>query len=229
MRKRTVKKISPRVFVYSLVMTLVLYSAMIFVERTILKSEEYVSVYVAEGTVEKNTVVTAANIDELFALEERRADWLPDGSISDAAGLLGMTVKYGYEKNEVVTYSGLSAADTRMEGIENPVEVSLDAGSLSQVVGGIIREGDRINIWSVSRKNENGENIISAGKICDYAYVTRVFTSSGVQVKQASQDGAAATVVNIVIPGAKEEEFNIALESGTLRVGRCMYDREQKK
>lgn len=97
------------------------------------------------------------------------------------------------------------------------------------MVGGIIREGDRINIWSLSKRNENGGSIMEAEKICDYAYVTRVFTAAGVQVGQAAQDSAAATVVNIVIPESKEEEFNIALEMGTLRVGRCMYDRDQKK
>ena len=59
--------------------------------------------------------------------------------------------------------------------------------------------------------------------------MTRVFTAAGVQVGQVAQDSAAATVVNIVIPESKEEEFNIALERGTLRVGRCMYDRDQKK
>lgn len=229
MRKRIVKKGNPRVFVYSLIMTLVLYSAMIFVERRLLKTEEYVSVYVAKETVEKNTIVTVENIGELFSLEERRTDWLPDGSVSDAGQLLGMTVKYGYGRNEIVTIEGLSASDMRVEGIERPVEVSLDAGSLSQVVGGIIREGDRINIWSLSKRNENGGSIMEAEKICDYAYVTRVFTAAGVQVGQAAQDSAAATVVNIVIPESKEEEFNIALERGTLRVGRCMYDRDQKK
>ncbi len=216
-------------FVYSLIMTLVLYSAMIFVERRLLKTEEHVSVYVAKETVEKNTIVTMENIGELFSLEERRTDWLPDGSVSDAGQLLGMTVKYGYGRNEIVTIGGLSASDMRVEGIERPVEVSLDAGSLSQVVGGIIREGDRINIWSLSKRNENGGSIMEAEKICDYAYVTRVFTAAGVQVGQAGQDSAAATVVNIVIPESKEEEFNIALERGTLRVGRCMYDRDQKK
>ena len=229
MRKRIVKKGNPRVFIYSLIMTLVLYSAMIFVERTILKSEDYVGVYIAKGMVERNTLVTTENINELFSLEERRTDWVPDGSVSDVSQLIGKMVRYGYEKNEVVTISGLASSDLRTEGIESPVEVSLDAGSLSQVVGGIIREGDRINIWSVSKRNENGGNVVEAEKICDYAYVTRVFTSSGVQVKQAAQDGAAATVVNIVIPESKEEEFNIALERGTLRVGRCMYDRGQKK
>ena len=34
-------------------------------------------------------------------------------------------------------------------------------------------------------------------------------------------------VVNIIIPGEKEEEFNVALEKGTLRIGRCMYEREK--
>lgn len=229
MRRRIIKKGNPRVIVYSLIMTLVLYAVMLFVERTVLKSADYEYVYAAKMTVEKNTILTLENIDEYFELAERQADWLPQGSVTDVGQLVGKIVKYGYEKNQIVTLSGLSESDIRTEKIENPVEVALDGGSLSQMVGGIIREGDRINIWSVSRENENGENTVKADKICDYAYVTRVFTSSGVQLKQTSQDAGAAMVVNIVIPASKEEEFNIALEKGTLRVGRCMYDRGESE
>ena len=105
----------------------------------------------------------------------------------------------------------------------------MNANNLSQVVGGILREGDRINIWSVTETNNNGVGKVTAEKICDYAYVTRVFTAAGVQVNAASGNDSAAMVINIIIPEEKEQEFNIALEKGTLRVGRCMYEREKNK
>ena len=93
----------------------------------------------------------------------------------------------------------------------------MNANNLSQVVGGILREGDRINIWSVTETNNNGVGKVTAEKICDYAYVTRVFTAAGVQVNADSGNDSAAMVINIIIPEEKEQEFNIALEKGTLR------------
>ena len=81
-------------FIYSLIMTLVLYSAMIFVERTILKPEDYVDVYIAKVMVERNTLVTTENINELFSLEERRGDSIPSVRKSEAANPELVTISF---------------------------------------------------------------------------------------------------------------------------------------
>lgn len=222
--KRQRGGVNVRVLVYSLVVTMTLYAIMLFVERNVLQSADYTVVYVAKTDIAQNTMLTAENTGVYFAPEERRSDWLPAGSVTDITQLFGMMTTQNISCNEVVTTGKLSAVDRRTEGMESPVEVSLNAGNLSQVVGGVLREGDRINIWCVTETNNNGITVVNAEKICDYAYITRVFTSSGVQVKNGSGE-EAAMVVNIVIPGKKEEEFNAALYRGTLRIGRCMYER----
>lgn len=223
--KKTHKPFNAKVLIYSFIVTLVLYALMLFIERTVLEDVDYTMVYVVERDVDKNTVITALNVDEFFSLQERRSDWLPEGSATESGQLVEMIVQHDLVKNEIVTTSSLASVEEISEEIYEPIEVSLNANTLSQVVGGILREGDRINIWSVTEKNENGEGLVSAEKICDYAYVTRVFTTAGVQVERNAQGDNAAMVVNIIIPAQKEEDFNIALEKGTLRVGRCMYDR----
>ena len=43
------------------------------------------------------------------------------------------------------------------------------------------------------------------------------------------KEAAANIYPGMFIPEEKEQEFNIALEKGTLRVGRCMYEREKNK
>ena len=207
-----------KVLVYSFVVTLTLYALLLFIERTVLSSDDYTTVYVAQTDIGRNTVITADNSGILFAAKERKSDWLPDNCITDISQLVGMMTVQDIVKNEVMT-----------DSIESPIEVAMNANNLSQVVGGILREGDRINIWSVTETNNNGVGKVTAEKICDYAYVTRVFTAAGVQVNADSGNDSAAMVINIIIPEEKEQEFNIALEKGTLRVGRCMYEREKNK
>lgn len=224
--KRQHSQVNGRVLVYSFIVTLILYAVMLFIERTVIQSDEYTMVYVAQANIDENTMLTADNVGLYFAAEERRSDWLPDNCVTDMTQLLDMITVRSIRKNEIITGDLLSSQDGRIEGIDSPVEVSINASNLSQVVGGVLREGDRINIWSVTELNNNGVSVVEAEKICDYAYVTRVFTAAGVQVKRNPQDEGSAMVVNIIIPGKKEEEFNVALEKGTLRIGRCMYERE---
>ena len=212
-----------KVLVYSFVVTLTLYALLLFIERTVLSSDDYTTVYVAQTDIGRNTVITADNLGILFAAKERKSDWLPDNCITDISQLVGMMTVQDIVKNEVMTDRAVSAQDRRAAGIESPIEVAMNANNLSQVVGGILREGDRINIWSVTETNNNGVGKVTAEKICDYAYVTRV------QVNAASGNDSAAMVINIIIPEEKEQEFNIALGKGTLRVGRCMYEREKNK
>lgn len=227
-RERRGKKApNVKVLIYSFIITLTLYALMLFIERTVLNSEEYVTVYVAQADIDRNTLITADNVGVFFAAKERKSEWLPDSYITDAAQLVGMMTVQDIVKNEVITGNALSEHDRRTIGIASPVEVALNANNLSQVVGGIIREGDRINIWSVEETNNNGVSNIEAEKICDSAYVTRVFTSAGTQVKRDSVNDSVAMVINIIIPEDREKEFNIALEKGTLRIGRCMYEHEE--
>ena len=219
--------VNVRVLVYSFIVTIVLYAFMLFIERSVLLSEDYIMVYVAQEDIDESTMLTADNISSYFVQAGRKAEWLPDNCVTDLTQLIKLYTVRGIAKNEIITTNMFSSSDIRITGIDEPIEVSLNASNLSQAVGGILREGDRINIWSVTEHNSNGISAVKAEKICDYAYVMRVFTQAGVQVKKSQPDEGTAMVVNIIIPGEKEEEFNVALEKGTLRIGRCMYEREK--
>lgn len=225
-RLRKAKKHRPfnaRLFLYSFFVAFALYTLMLFVERVMLKDKEYAGVYVTTSSVDRETVITAENMHIYFTLQEREADSLPEGYITDLGLLDGKILCRDYVKNEVITMSGFTDIDERISGIEKPVEVSFSAGNLSQVAGGVLRAGDYINIWSVSEGAGYDRSAIIAESICQYAYVSRVFSASGEEVKSDDRDGHGATVINIIIPSEMEEKFNIALSKGTLRAGRCMY------
>jgi hypothetical protein len=132
------------------------------------------------------------------------------------------------DKNEILTGKSFSSLDERTRGIEHPIEVSLNASSLSQMAGGVIRAGDYINVWAVKSTNINGESVTKTESICTHAYVTRAFTSSGEEASGNDKD-KATLVINIIIPAEHEEEFNRAIVEGTVRVGRYMYDADTEE
>lgn len=223
------KPFNTRLFLYSFLVSFALYVLMLFVERGMLNDKEYVSVYVTASAVDKETVITAENVGVYFTLQVRESNSLPEGYITNTGMLEGKILSRDYVKNEIITMSGFTDIDERIAGIENPVEVSFNAGNLSQVTGGVLRAGDYINIWSVSEGTGYDRSSIMAEPICRYAYVSRVFNASGEEVRNDDRDGHAATVINIIIPSDMEEKFNIALTKGTLRAGRCIYEQRENK
>lgn len=222
-KKEHSRSIRVRSFMLCFIAALVLYAVMLYIEKTVLDEDEKTKVYVAADELVKDTLITDDNASAYFRLEEYSTSGLPEGCVTDIALITGLIADRTYAPKEIITLSGFVSESERIQGIENPVEVSLNANTLSQVVGGVLRAGDYINIWSVQQSGIS-EKTTSAVQICSHAYVTRAFTSSGVQVDRDADDEQATTVINIVIPADKEEEFNIALANGTIRVGRCLYD-----
>ena len=196
---------------------------MIFIEKSVINADDNKIVYVAVKEVPENTLVTEENIGTYFEAKERALSAVPDKAIENGAELYGMYTDRVINKNEIVTGESFSSLDERTKDIEHPIEVSLNASNLSQLVGGVLRTGDYINIWSVKSNTINGEKITETKNICSHVYVTRTFSSSG---EIASEDNAdmATMIVNIIIPAEQEEEFNTAIVEGTLRVGRYLYD-----
>lgn len=220
--------VSAKVILCSVIVAAVLYALLIFVEKSIVDSEATKQVYVSVKEVPKDILVTDENMSEYFALKERPLSAVPDNAVSDGKELMGKYTDRVIDKNEILTGKSFSSLDERTKGIEHPIEVSLNASSLSQMVGGVIRAGDYINIWAVKNSNINGESVTESKNICTHAYVTRTFTSSGEEASGNDKD-KATLVINIIIPAEQEEEFNRAIVEGTVRVGRYMYDADTEE
>lgn len=214
---------SAKVILYSIVVTAVLYVLLIFVEKTLVNVDDRKEVYVTVKEVPADVEISVINLDEYFKLEERPVSVIPDGSITQSEELVGCITDRAILKNEIVTHTSLSTQDERTKDIAHPIEVSLNASNLAQVVGGVLRTGDYINIWSVKSNNVNGETVTVTKNICSHAYVTRSFSSTGEAAQEGDTD-MATMIINVIIPAEMEEEFNTAIVGGTLRVGRYLYD-----
>lgn len=215
--------VSAKVILYSIIVTAALYAVLVFIEKSIVNSDDRSQVYVAVKEVPQNLEISEINIAEYFKFVDRPDSAIPDGCIVQDTGLVGHITDRTISKNEIVTVNSLSTRDERTKDINHPIEVSLNASNLSQFVGGVLRTGDYINIWSVKSCTVNGEDVTETKQICSHAYVTRAFSSSGEAAAEGDSD-MAAMIINIVIPEEQEEEFNAAIVEGTLRVSRYLYD-----
>lgn len=224
--ERKAKSFSARLILYCFIVTAVLFGLLIFIEKSIINAEDTKKVFVSIAEVPEDVCITESNISEYFRVEERAQSVIPEGYISEISEIVGLISNRKIMKNEIITITSFSSLDERTKDIENPIEVSLNASNLAQVVGGVLRAGDYINIWSVKSSNVNGIQQIESRNICSHAYVTRTFTSSGEEVgRDGANSDTATMIINIIISAEQEDEFNKAIVEGTIRVGRCL-DRE---
>lgn len=212
-----------KVFVYCLIATFILYALLVAIEKAVVGSEEKMPVYVVTDDIKEAFLITEDNFDDYFRLEERITDTLPAGYITDKSKIIGSLTDRELLEKEVAVADIFVKEQNLIKMIENPVEVSLNASNLAQVVGGVLRTGDIINIWSVKTVNKNGTQTIETIQIYEGAYVTRAFTSSGEEISRDNTEEASTMVINIVIPAEQEEAFNKAIAEGTIRLGR-VYD-----
>jgi hypothetical protein len=78
-----------KVILCSVIVSAVLYALLIFVEKSIVDSEDTKQVYVSVKEVPENLLITAENIGGYFALMERPLSAVPDNAVENAAELYG--------------------------------------------------------------------------------------------------------------------------------------------
>ena len=148
-----------------------LYALLIFIEKSIVNADDRKEVYVTVKEVPANIEITQVNISDYFRLEDRPESVIPDGCITQDIQLLGHITDRVIQNNEIVTVSSLSTQDERTKDIEHPIEVSLNASNLSQFVGGVLRTGDYVNVWSVRTDTVNGEKVTQTKNICSLSLI----------------------------------------------------------
>lgn len=175
--------------------------------------EDTVQVLVVKKQVPVNTSIE--KWDQFFALEEIPVSIIPEGAIFEPEEINGLFTGIDLNKKQIVCKNMLADKKERKRIVENPVEVSVNVSSISQMVGGTIREGDLININAVYKNVEGYESVT----IQNSAYVTQAFTSSGIPVASNDKE-QVVTVLSLEIDASEEKAFNEALAAGTLRISR---------
>lgn len=202
--------------------TVVLYAALVMMQASLVNDfKEYeVTAFVPARQIPANTRITEQNVSELFTRVVRDSRTLPPDYITDTSALKGQYTAKIQEPMEIICKSGFQALFMAAD-LKEPVEVSFQVSSYDQAVGGVLREGDRINLYVVKAEEEKE---MTVRQIVENTYVTRAFSGAGVELKREAAEEAdtPATILNIYIPKTQEETFNKAIAEGTLRISRVV-------
>lgn len=207
------KNIKPKSLIISACVAIVVFIALLFVEKSLLKPNGTVEGFVAVSDIDKGTVVTEENISKLFT-EKNNIDGALEvtGAVKTKDELINKVAKENINKGEVVSNNSFISKDDKFKDIDDLVEVSFNVSDISQVVGGILRSGDIIDISIID--NNTSESL----SVLEDVYVDKAISSDGLQIDRSSD--LSALTINILVSKDDSEKLNSYLNKGTLRISK---------
>ena len=185
------------------------FAAMVQTEKNVLTQYEKGSIYVAAAAIPRGQVITEDNYDRYFKLQQLDKSCIPETALSSPEQAKDLMAVWDIEQGVLLTDGMFRHMDTVLEEMEKPVIAGFKAEDIYQVAGGVLRAGDRVNIYSV---REDG-----TGLVWERVFVQQVFDAAGNAVPNGDES-AAAQRINIYLDEADVEEFYGQLASGSLRV-----------
>lgn len=196
--------------VIALVAAVAVFAVMLQTEKNALAGVEKGVVVVAITAIPEGQLITAENREVYLGLEEIETTLIPEHAALSPEELEGRMAVFGIDSGTVMTFSMLRDVNEMTEGMEEPVIAGFKADDLYQVVGGVLRAGDRIHVYSVSENHE-------VNLIWENLFVQDVFDQAGKQI-QSGDTATSAQRINVYLDRADVEKFYSELATGTLRV-----------
>lgn len=223
------RSILPGVIIVSLLVAVIVYAVMLNAEKTALSDYEKGTVYVTTKPVPKGTMITADYITQ----KEVDKSLIPSGAVSSPEDLTDLISVYAVDQGSIITAGMLISVNDITKDMEQPVVAGFKADDLYQVVGGVLRSGDRINIYQVDENANKGdtsqtqantdaegnwtETYSTASLVWGNVFVQEVFDSAGTVISTADTTTPAQRI-NIYMDNDNVAAFYAALAQGSLRV-----------
>ena len=223
------RSILPGVVIVSLLVAVIVYAVMLNAEKTALSDYEKGTVYVTTKPVPKGTMITADYITQ----KEVDKSLIPSGAVSNPEDLTDLISVYAVDPGSIITTGMFTAVNDITKDMTQPVVAGFKADDLYQVVGGVLRSGDRINIYQVNENANKGdisqslantdaegnwtETYSTASLVWGNVFVQEVFDSAGTVISTADTTTPAQRI-NIYMDNDNVAVFYAALAQGSLRV-----------
>lgn len=242
MKEQKVKKILPGAIAVGLLLSIIIYAVMLHIEKTALSDFERSTVVVAAKEVPAGQLITVQNIGDYFMQKEIDAKLVPENAVMATDQMIEQVALYKIDAGTIMTTGMLDSFNEITADMEEPVIAGFKADDLYQVVGGVLRAGDRIHIYRIVESSEEKEDrgIINTDQaeseepaenaeqtenaeepeeaaLWENIYVQEVFDQTGNRITSGDQETAAQRI-NIYLDKADVEAFYAELASGTLRV-----------
>lgn len=171
-------------------------------------------------SLKEGTVINEETVKKYFSVEQRQKNTVSSNALMDMEKLIGKRTSIELYANDVITTAQFSDINEKLHEISDPVETSINATDLSQLVGGILREGDTIDISVIG---DEGQLVYELRDV----YVTKAFDSSGQIIDEnlnEAGDGITsnenAMIINVIIEKSDEALLDQQLSNGVVRIAK---------
>ncbi len=179
------------------------------VEAGVLGGYEKTAVLICTAEIPKGQVLTAQNASAYLAVAEVDADLVSSAMLQSLSQVCDLAAVCTIQEGVLVSGAMFESLSEILEQMQEPVIAGCKAEDLYQVVGGVLRAGDRVHIYAVL---SSGETFV-----WENVYVQEVFDSSGNSIP-ASDTKTAAQRINIYLEKEAVAAFYEALSGGSLRM-----------
>ena len=193
----------------ALVASVAVFTAMVQMEKNILTQYERGVIYTALKEIPEGQLITEENWEQYFQEKQLDKSCIPPTALSTPDQIVGLVAVFPIEQGALLTRGMFHRLDDILKQMESPVIAGFKAEDIFQVTGGVLRAGDRINIYAV---REEGTSLVWAD-----VFIQRVFDASGNTISN-TDNTTAALRVNVYLDQSEVEEFYSELANGSLRV-----------
>lgn len=208
-RRMSVKKLKMGGIIAALAASFAIFAAMVQIEKNVLTQYERGTIYIAAREIPKGQLITEENYKQYFVEKQLDKSCIPTTALHSPEQVAELAAVYTIEQGVLLTQGMFQRMDEILAQMEHPVVAGFKAEDIYQVAGGVIRAGDRVNIYSVRED--------STSLVWQRVYVQQVFDASGNAIP-SGDTATAAQRVNVCLNEADVEDFYTQLAGGSLRV-----------
>lgn len=185
------------------------FGVMLQIEKNMLARYEKGYIWVAAKEIPKGQVINEENYE--MYLEECLLDKnvIPATALSEKEQLEEMVAVGKIEEGVLLTTGMFEKRDEITAGMQEPVIAGVKSEDLYQMVGGTLRAGDKIHIYSVKAEE--------VGPVWENVYVQAVFDQAGMAISN-SDTTTPVQRINIYLNKEEVQCFYSELEAGAMRV-----------
>ncbi len=183
---------------------------MLQIERNMLADYEKGAIYIASREIPRGMLLTEENAGDYLEARELDISCIPETALVDSTRIAGKYAVVSIEKGVLLTEGMFEEISRVTQDMREPVIAGFRAEDLSQVVGGVLRAGDRVHIYVVTQEGE-------ARLVWPDVFVEQVFDSGGKTISNEDST-ASAQRFNVYLDKEDVEEFYSRLAGSSLRI-----------
>lgn len=208
-KKHSISRLKTGGVIAALMASAAVFIAMVQMEKSILTRYERGTVFTAAVEIPRGQLITEDNFLQYFKEQQLDKSCIPPTALYMPEQVMGLVAALDIEQGVLLTGGMFRELDLILARMEKPVVAGFKADDIYQVAGGVIRSGDRVNIYAV---REEGTSLVWRD-----VFVQQVFDASGTAIAN-SDTVTAAQRVNVYLNEADVENFYTELAGGSLRV-----------